>query len=203
MKKCIFTVSLSLVFLFFSLSAHAQNPSLTDRQVTKFISSMKEIHVLFQQYDDLDEFDELDDEVDDEATLGMAEEMEMLKGHEIYGRVQGIVRLHGFANIDEWGHVGDRVMKAFYSIIIEESAPAAQAQMEQTFREIEENPYYSSAQKEEIKERFKESTEALIADFASAPAEDVKVVRRHKDDLQQLFEVFEDDYDDDYDDDND
>jgi predicted metalloendopeptidase len=191
MKKSIFTACIVFVLMLFAVAGHAGNDPLTDNQVENFISTMKEIHPMFEEYDDLDEID--DETIDpDNFEIGMAEEMEMLKGHEIYGRIENVVQNHGFSDIGEWGNTGDRIMNAFFSIMFEKDAPVARAQMEQAFRDIDENPYFSSDQKEEIKSKYKESTEKLIEAFLFAPEEDMEVVRRHNDALHKLFEELND-----------
>lgn len=191
MKKFIFTACIVFVLMLFTVAGYAENDPLTDNQVENFIFTMKEIHPIFEEYDDLDEID--DGSIDpDDFNIGMAEEMEMLKEHEIYGRILGVVQKHGFSDIGKWGDAGDRIMSAFFSIMFEKDAPVAQAQMEQALRDIEENPYFSSKQKEEIKARYKESTDKLIETFLFAPEEDINVVRRHNDALHNLFEELND-----------
>ncbi|MFO8111811.1 MAG: hypothetical protein R6T92_04790 [Desulfosalsimonadaceae bacterium] len=191
MKKRIFArCLLSVFFLAVVLGGSVYASSLRDADIKNFISSMKEVQMAEEEYDDLDEF--VDDEDFSEEDMEMpdnpmSESIKALRGHEIYGRLDGIAKDHGFSDATHWASVGDRVLKAFFSILLEEEEPAMREEMERSLREIDENPHMSDAQKQEMKQMMKNAMSSMDA-MADAPAEDVDAVRPHMGELRQVLE---------------
>ena len=191
MKKIIFTNILAAVFIAAILAAGAQAAALTDEKVRNFIASWDELQEIGKEYDDLDDLDEEAGIYDEEEMAAMPERpmshaIEKMRGHEIYNRVDSTVQGYGFSNINEWGEVGDRVIKAFFSLQIEEDSHGMRAEMEQAMREIEESPM-PEAQKEQMKQRMRSQMEAVEA-MADAPEEDIEAVRPHMEELRRELE---------------
>ena len=191
MKKIIFTNIVPAVFLAALLASGAHATSLTDEKIRNFISSWDEIQAVGEEYDDLDELEEETGIYEDEEMAAMPERpmshaIEKMRGHEIYNKVDSTVQGYGFSEINEWGEVGDRVIKAFFSLQIEEDSHEMRAEMEQAMREIEESPM-PDAQKEQIKQRIRSQVEAVEA-MADAPEGDIEAVRPHMDKLRRELE---------------
>lgn len=203
MKTCFSVKCLIAGFvLMFALVGTVFAAPLRDADIKNFISSLKEIQTLEEEYDDLDQYYE--DEAFDSGKSAempdniMSDSIARLKGHEIYGRMQGIARSHGFRNVEQWAKVGDRVLRAFFTITFEEEDRDIKAEMERSLREIDENPYMTDEQKQEIKQMM-QNTMASVEYMTGAPAEDVRAVRPHMDALRQVMEYDDYDDDDDYD----
>jgi len=191
MKKIIFTNIVPAVFLAALLASGAHATSLTDEKIRNFISSWEEIQAIGEEYDDLDELEEEAGIYEDEEMAAMPERpmshaIEKMRGHEIYNKVDSTVQGYGFSDINEWGEVGDRVIKAFFSLQIEEDSHGMRAEMEQAMREIEESPM-PEAQKEQMKQRMRSQMEAVEA-MADAPEEDIEAVRPHMEELRRELE---------------
>ncbi len=191
MKKYIFAKSLVFVFMMSITATYAWGASLTDADVENFISSLKEIQVLGQQYDDLDNLDDEFSPGAEEMKMPenpMSDSLERIRGHEIYGRIQNVVRDHGFTDAEQWANVGDRVFKAYISLDLEGEMPAMRAEMEDALQEIEENPHMSDQQKTQMKQMI-ENVMSSMEEMTDAPEEDMAVVEGHMDELRQLLEM--------------
>ncbi len=96
---------LAAFFLTVVMGGYVHASSLKDADIKNFIASMKEIQDIEEEYDDLDDF--IDDENLSEEDMEMpenpmSESIEALRGHEIYGRIEGIARDHGFSDVTHW-----------------------------------------------------------------------------------------------------
>lgn len=192
MKQYIFAKYLVFVFMMLIMATHAWSASLAEADVENFISSLKEIQVLGQQYDDLNNLDdELELDAEEEMKMPenpMSDSLERIRGHEIYGRIQNVVRDHGFSDAEEWANVGDRVFRAYISLDLEDEKPAMRAEMEDALREIEENPHMSDHQKTQMKQMI-ENVMSSVEEMTDAPEADTDVVKGHMDELRQLLET--------------
>ncbi len=191
MKKWIFTKCFFAVFFLTVVTGgYVQASSLKDADIRNFISSMKEVQMIEEEYDDLDDFMEDEDLSEQDMEIPenpMSDSIKALRGHEIYGRLDGIAKKNGFSGVTQWASVGDRVLKAFFSILLEEEEPAMRSEMERTLREIDENPHMSDAQKQEMKQMMRNAMSTVDA-MADAPSEDVDAVRPHMGELRQVLE---------------
>ena len=191
MKKIVFTNIMAAVCIAAIFAAGAHAASLTDEKIRNFIASWDEIQEIGEEYDDLDDLDDEagiygDEEMATMPERPMSHAIERMRGHEIHNRVDNTVQGYGFSDINEWGDVGDRVIKAFFSLQIEEESPEMRAQMEQAMREIEQSPM-PDAQKEQMKQRMRSQMEAVEA-MADAPEEDIEAVRPHMEELRRELE---------------
>ena len=200
MNKRIFTGGLTVVFLLALMAVHVHGAALTDAQVRGFVSSFQEMHSLFDQYDD--ELDALFDDDDDgdytfrKPISGMLDEM---KGHEIYGKLQRLVRQHGFSNLDQWGNIGDRVFLAYLAIGMDAESRNIEQEMAAAFREIENNPHMSDEMKEEMKQIAATAMESFAV-LGDVPERDKAAVRPYMAELGEALQYHDDDEWDDWDD---
>ena len=174
------------------MAVYAHGASLTDAQVKRFVASMEEVQQLFDEYDDLhemdDDFDDFDGEIDMTFPENpMSDAIAEMRGHAVYNRLQGVVRKHGFSNVEQWAGTGDKVMMAFYSLLMEEAHPEAVAEMQAALREIDDNPYMGEAQKQEMR-KMMESAMSHMSHLMDAPAADKAVVRPHMSELRRVLE---------------
>jgi hypothetical protein len=187
---------LSAFFLGSLLFAVASASSLTDAKVKSFVASWSQVAQLFDEHDyEDDEF--IDDDEDDEIFSAVNMISDMLRAMEddpVYARVDAIARQHGFSSIDEWGAVGDRVMRAAFAVSMGDFGLDAEERLEQAMREIDQNPHLTEEQKQEFLRSMREAAE-MRAEVAAAPEADKAAVRPY---LDEIFP--DDDDDDDYDD---
>jgi len=205
MKRGALVSSFSAFLLGSLMFAVASASSLTDAQVRSFVASWTEVAQLFDEYDDDDEFideyddddefiDEYDDDDNDEIFSAVSMVSDMLKameGDPAYARVEAIARQHGFSSIDEWGAVGDRVMRAAFALSMGDFGLAAEERTEQYMREIEQNPHLTEEHRQEILHSMREAA-AMRAEVAAAPDADKAAVRPY---LDAVFPDYEDDDD--------
>jgi len=189
---------LSAFFLGSLLFAVASASSLSDAQVRNFVASWSQVAQLFDEYDE-DEFmdEDEDDDDDDESfspTTMVSDMLSAIEGDPIHAQVQAIARQHGFSSMDEWGTVGDRVMRAAFALAMGDFGLPTEEHLERSIREIEQNPHLDEQHKQEIIRSMREAA-AMSAEVAAAPEADKAAVRPY---LDELFPDHDDD--DDYDD---
>jgi hypothetical protein len=179
-------------FLLFALGLHAGQPALTDDQIRRYVASLQDLEELGDRIDEdeLDPaFDAEDGQVDLESMMKnpMSSAVAALEGHEAYGDFTRIVSRHGFATPQQWGEVGDRVVRAYMTLQMEREQPRVQEEMKQALREIENNPHMSAAQKEQMRTMLEQSMAGMKA-MTGAPREDVEAVRANEDAVRLAFE---------------
>ena len=187
----------SVVFLGSLLFAVASASSLTDAQVRNFVASWSQVAQLFDE-DDYDDDEFIDEDDDDDETFSavsmISDMLRAMEGDPVYARVEAIARQHGFSSVDEWGSVGDRVMRAAFALSMGDFGLAAEGRMEESMQEIEQNPHLTDEHKQAILRSMREA-ESMRAEVAAAPEADKAAVQPYLDDI---FPDYDDD--DDYDD---
>ncbi len=187
----------SVVFLGSLLFAVASASSLTDAQVRNFVASWSQVAQLFDE-DDYDDDEFIDEDDDDDETFSavsmISDMLRAMEGDPVYARVEAIARQHGFSSVNEWGSVGDRVMRAAFALSMGDFGLAAEDRMEESMQEIEQNPHLTDEHKQEILRGMREAA-AMRAEVAAAPEADKAAVQPYLDDI---FPDYDDD--DDYDD---
>lgn len=101
------------------------------------------------------------------------------------GEFSTVIAGHGFSSPDQWGALGDRVMKAYMTMEISGQGDP-RAEMAETMAELQGNPHMSDAQKAQMMAMMQGSMKMLEL-MANAPPEDVEAVRPHKSLLRNAF----------------
>lgn len=195
MKHCIFVNCLIAVFVLTVTAGHIHAASLTDAEIKNFISSMQDVQAFDDEYEDIDDFEGHEDEMlaGDDMTVQeepLLKSIQRMKGHDIYNKLEDVVRKHGFSDLEQWAQVGDRVMKAFIGIHIGDQQPNMQAEMEASIREIDENPHMTEEQKDEMKQMMRNAMSSMEK-MTDAPSEDMDALRSHIDELNQVLDYEE------------
>lgn len=165
-------------------------PHLTEDQVERFIESMAEVRTWA---DDADELAEM--EIDPGAegiTKPFSSALQHMQAQGGLSGLETIVHDHGFESIDQWGRVGDRVVRAFMALEIEREHPDAKAELQEARREIEANPDIPEAQKEQLLQMLEQTAGAMMAMVEDVPEADRDALRPH---MPRLRETLEDDAD--------
>ena len=197
MKAGTWVSLLSAFFLGSLLFAVASASSLTDAQVRNFVASWSQVAQLIDDDDDDEFMDEYDDDEDDEffsAVSMISDMLRVMEDDPVYADVEAIARQHGFSSIDEWGSVGDRVMRAAFALSMGDFGLAAEDRMEQSMHEIEQNPHLTDEHKQEILRSMREAA-AMRAEVAAAPEADKAVVQPYLDDIFADYDDDDDYYD--------
>lgn len=101
-------------------------------------------------------------------------------------RAMAILRRHGFASVEEWTAVAQRVVNAYMAVKFADEQPDAEAELARARAEIEASDM-SPEQKQQMLEMLTRSLASMRA-MASAPAEDVATVRGMLPELDAYFE---------------
>lgn len=175
-----------LIAALLAMTAPAWGDELSNQDIERFIASMKQLRTMD------DEFNALDDSADDENPMAnsdhlMSEGLAKLKGHDLYNRVDSIVRDHGFASAEAWSRVGDRVLDAYVALQVKNQSGQVQQQMDEALRSINENPQLTPAQKEQMRAMMTQSM-ASMKSFADAPKADMDAIRPYKSQLDAVMD---------------
>jgi hypothetical protein len=189
MRKITAYVS-GMALLLFVFVAQASSPALTDAQIRGFIASMPDIQALGDQYPDIGDDEDDDDDVNFASPISSG--IAKLRGHEAYAPLTRLVKQHGFSSPEQWGLVGDRVIRAFLATTMDETSASSRAQMAETLRQIDDNPGLSAEQKADMKQMMSGGM-SFMQSLDKVPAADIKAIRPHLAELQRAMHVNADD----------
>lgn len=183
-----------LGLLTFALGAHAE--PLKNAQIDGFINSLAELQALGEKYEGTQEWT-MNNGAGSMGNSGagnwMADSISTMKGHEIYREFETIVASHGFSSPEQWGQVGDRILKAVMALSMGQHASGMEQQMEEALRELENNPNLTPEQKQMMK-RSMTSGLSQMKSLSDAPPADIEAVRPHMEKLEQAFNAADGDH---------
>lgn len=177
-----FKRSVAFVFAVACLLLAAQAQALDDGAIDRWLESMEELQAWGERQDALDEDDFRADhpqDLDFENILAQT-----AREHD---EVREIIRRHGYDDVGEWSAVGGRIFQALLAVQMEIS-PETKREIEQTIREMEENPNISREQKEQFRRQMEQQAERISAMFEDVPSDDVEAVERRMDDIMAVLE---------------
>lgn len=185
-----FLILLLLGVLAFVGSANAE--PLSHDEISGFIASLSDMEDLGKKYENdeglrLREEEALEHSQSVEEFNWMSASIAAIKGHPAYDEFEEIAEDHGFSSPEEWGEVGDRVLKAFMAASMDANAREMQAQMEETLRELENNPDISPEQKQMMRDSMG-SGMAQFKAMTDAPAADIEAVKPFLPELRRAFD---------------
>lgn len=185
-----------LAWLFLSASAVAD--TLTEQDVKNFINSLSAL----QNMED-DELSDLADEMDhqtEDADPTMPDfshifsgAVSRIEGHPQFGKFSEIVEDSGFDSAADWGETGDQVFQAWMAIEMESQGEAARKEMANAMAEIDNNPNMTAEQKAQMKEMM-QGAMSMWEQASQAPADNIKALRPHIEELRRVTEDNGDDY---------
>jgi len=182
---------LLLVFVTFACGvAHAQEgPPLTSAHVKQFIAALPEIEALSRE---LGEGDGALVKPDMAAASGsiptspLATAAAGLERHAEAARFRAVVKKHGFSDLTAWGQAGDRIVKAYASLMMESEQTDMPAEMKEAMEEIDKSEM-TADQKKAMKEMM-QASQQMMGGFLGAPQADKDVVKGHLKELEAAFE---------------
>ena len=171
-KKLIFVVSLLLTLL---QAAHAAE-QLTGSMVGQFIKTMNDLRQIAARYDEPDQLGEIGSmsEAMERAAAPFSSSLSTMREYQGYAEFESAISAAGFASIEQWAGVGDRVIIAYGAIKMSERAPDLDIQMAQAMQKLE-NSGMSEAQKQMMREMMQSSSRAVQA-YTDAPQADKDAV---------------------------
>lgn len=93
-----------------------------------------------------------------------------IQGTQAYDELTDVVRAHGFTEPEIWAATADRVIRALAALQMERTGPTPD-QLDQTRRQVLNNPNLSAAEKEQIL-----SSVGMATAMQTAPTEDIEAV---------------------------
>ena len=165
-----------LCALFSTVSAQA----LTDDEVLRFIASFQEMRTVAEQYQDSDQLvpgpassDEARQRVESPFTSSLAD----MRKTDGFSDMLRVMKKHGFASEKNWAAIGDRVIRAYAAVRMDEQAPQLNKEMAEALKQLEESTM-PEAQKEMMREMMRTSNQFLEV-YADVPEADKNAVRPH------------------------
>ncbi len=113
--------------------------------------------------------------------------VENMEGQPVYSRLEDIVQEHGFADLQQWGRIGDRIFQAWMAIEMQKEAPLAQQEIADALAEIESSPHMTETQKAQMRAMM-EGAMGAIESARNAPPADLEAIRPHLDELRAFAE---------------
>ncbi|NWO07431.1 MAG: hypothetical protein HLX50_17600 [Alteromonadaceae bacterium] len=181
-----FLLALSLTL--FGVSG-VQAQDLSEREVGNFVSSLEELNsVLAKHEDDIRNFEAgQNNPLEMDFSKMFSSGLSQAKGLPFYADMEKVATGHGFASLDEWAAVGDRVFQAVMALQMDQQAPAARSEMQASLAEIENSPHLTAAQKEQMRSMV-ESSVQMMDSASDVPERDKALVRPYKSQLETALE---------------
>ena len=182
-----FVIVLSVFTFCPAVSAQAA-PPLSPEIIQGFVDSINELQEIGKKYD----ADKIvgpavsGDAATSRTTSPFSAAISGMQGHEAYDEMQATITKYGFADMQSWGAIGDRIMQAYAANSIGAEMPQMDEQMKQALEQIE-NSNMPEAQKENMKQMMMSSMQ-MMNSYASAPEADKKAVLPYMSVIENLGE---------------
>jgi len=154
---------IALLSLLFCWTAAAQTTdSLTPEIVEGFIGSIQDLQEVGKKYhtEELVSPTVSGDKAMAQADTPFSTAITKMQGHQAYNEMQAVILKHGFSDAQQWGAIGDRIMKAFGANSMETEMPQMDEQMQQALEQIE-NSNMTDEQKETMRQMMQSSTQMM------------------------------------------
>lgn len=178
-----------LVLLVFSSTSVAAN--LTDAQVKNYIATIKafeQIETNDSEFDDWLDEDEFDMSSLEEGMPSIAAMIESAPRDGSYKKAEAAVKQHGFSSLQQWAQVADKVHGAMVVAMMDQEGGDMQNEMQRMQAEIQGMEGMSKEQKEMMMSLASAGMNMVENWTADVPDADVKVVKRHLNELNQVMD---------------
>jgi len=181
------SLQLSMVFTLCLLVMPAMAANLKSSTIESFLASHQDVTNVLEQTagNQATEFSDEDDWNMDftSAYSGLAEE---LSNHPpTFRKVSDVVERHGFANLEQWSQIGDRIYTAYMAINMEGQPAVEPGAMENYMASLEGLP---EADLQNIRTMM-ESAVGSSEKARNAPVQDIEAVRPYLAKIQALYET--------------
>jgi hypothetical protein len=174
-KFRIITIAVS-VFIFCPTVNAQTSDSLTPEIVQGFINSIQDLREVSKRYnaDEIMSPTASGDKTTAQSATPFSTAITRMQGHHAFNEMQETILKHGFSDVQSWGAIGDRVMKAFAANSIETEVPQMDEQMKQALEQIEKSNM-TEEQKEGMRQMMQSSIQ-MMNSYENVPETDKAVV---------------------------
>ena len=160
-KFRIFTIAVS-VFIFCPTVNAQTSDSLTPEIVQGFINSIQDLREVSKRYnaDEIMSPTASGDKTMAQTATPFSTTITRMQGHNAFNEMQATILKHGFSDMQSWGAIGDRIMKAFAANSIETEVPQMDEQMKQALEQIEKSNM-TEEQKEGMRQMMQSSIQMM------------------------------------------
>lgn len=155
---------------------------LTSADIEAFMASIPDVRNWAKRQDDATRtMTERRFDADTMATEPFEVGLQRIEGSPAYDELAGTIRAHGFMEPGQWAVTADRIIRALAALQREESGPTPD-QLDQTRRQVLNNPNLSAAEKEEIL-----SSVGMATAMRTAPEKDLEAITPYAEQLAQAL----------------
>lgn len=173
-----------LVLLPLTIFAQSGAP-LEEGEVRRFLATLVELEELGERYEDAD-FEAIDP--DPEAGFSpLASSLKELRGHEAYPEFQEILQAEGFEDEDRWAEVGDRTLRAYMALQIQDEHPEMLSELSAALNEIENHPDMNREQRKLMLEMMGPAL-AIARSIEEVPEEDLRLTESMRGEIDAVVE---------------
>ena len=174
-KFRVFVLAIS-VFIFCPIVNAQALDSLTPEIVQRFIDSIQDLREVSKKYnvDEIMSSTDSGDKTAAKTATPFSTAITKMQGHQAYNEMQETILKHGFSDVQSWGAIGDRIMKAFTANSIETEMPEMDEQMKQALEQIEKSNM-TEEQKEGMRQMMQSSMQ-MMNSYDSVPETDKAAV---------------------------
>ena len=97
-----------------------------------------------------------------------------MQGQQAYDEMLAVIMRHGFSDLDQWGTIADRIMRAFAANSMNTGLPQMDEQMQQALEQIEKSNM-TDAQKDTMRQIMQSSIQMMDV-YADVPETDKAAV---------------------------
>lgn len=177
-----------LLLLLSAVPLQVRGDPLKYAEISGFITSLQELQALGEQYRASPSRARESHRRSSGEHDGhwLTESVGAMRGHPVYEKIQAIVRAHGFQSAEQWGEVGDRVVRAFLAVSMDQQVPGMEAEMEKALQELEHSDSLTLEQKTIMRQSMLNSL-AQVRSLTDAPPADIAAVRPRMTELESAF----------------
>ena len=146
---------------------------LKSQQVKGFLDALAELEAWGDQNDRILERVETPDDGDDLSSAYSAM-IAGFRGQEMADAVIGILKRHGFSDIESWADTGSRTMQAYAALKYDETASERAAAMKKALKQIDDSPM-DEDQKEAMR-KILDTSEEVMQVFEDVSDDDKRAV---------------------------
>ena len=155
----------------------AQTPdSLTPEIVQGFVDSIQDLREISKRYnaDEIMSPTASGDKTMAQTATPFSTAITRMRGHQAFNEMQATILKHGFSDMQSWGAIGDRIMKAFAANSMDTEMPQMDEQMKQALEQIESSDM-TEEQKENMRQMMQSSMQ-MMNSYENVPETDKAAV---------------------------
>jgi len=180
-------IIIAVTSLLFTFSTFAQTPvSLTPQNIEGFIDSVRDLQEINTKYG-AEKI--VNPDISGSGSMAGAASpfstaIAQMQGQQAYDEMLAVIKRHGFSDLDQWGTIADRIMRAFAANSMKTGLPQMDEQMQQALEQIEKSNM-TDAQKDAMRQMMQSSSQMMDI-YADVPEADKAAVFPFMSDLETL-----------------